>query len=247
MDWFLLPFGRGSATFSGRFSTPKTKPSNFSRVHRHRVGASLRIGAGAAAALLVHRAEADTEGPEARLQSGSIVYGAALTAELLASSGAICPPTATVPCVIGSGGGLAVRAGYRFHFPFYIGGAYEFSKQDAHKSITLAILQQVRAEARYFLPVSGAYVPFLAGGTGAVGYGSAWSIQTYGGVAFLGFGLELELSRTSVMAFMVSYRPIVLLKWRDSVEADRPTGILSMVGLELALEQRVPVYEPPNR
>jgi len=224
-----------------------TKTRIFCRVHRHRVGASLGIGAGAAAALLVHPAQADIERPESRLETGSVVYGAALTAELLASPGAICPPAASVPCVIGSGGGLGVRAGYRFHFPFYIGGAYEFSKQDAHKSITLAILQQVRGEARYFLPVTGAYVPFVAAGTGVVGYGSAWSIQTYGGTAFVTLGLELELSRTSVMAFMVSYRPIVLLKWRDTAQLDRPTGILSMVGLELALEQRVPVYEPPNR
>jgi hypothetical protein len=66
-------------------------------------------------------------------------------------------------------------------------------------------------------------------------------------MAFLGVGLELQLSRTSVMAFIVSYRPILLLTWRDTARLERPTGILSMVGLELALEQRVPIYEPPSR
>jgi len=190
---------------------------------------------------------AEIGGPVSRLETGSIQYGAALTAELLASAGAICPAGASVPCVIGSGGGLGIRAGYRFHSPFYLGGAYEFSKQDAHKSITLAILQQVRAEARYFLPIRGVYVPFLTAGTGAVGYGGQWSLETIGGMAFIGVGMELQLSRTAAMAFIVSYRPILLLTWQDTARLERPTGILSMVGLELALEQRVPIYEPPSQ
>jgi hypothetical protein len=215
-------------------------------VHRHCVGALLGVVAGTIAALAPLVARADVSGPESRLETGSVQYGAALTAELLASSGAICPAGAPLPCIIGSGGGLAVRAGYRFHSPFYIGGSYEFSKQDAHKSITLAILQQARAEARYFLAVRGLYQPFITAGTGAVAYGGQWAAETLGGMAFLGIGVELELSRTAVMAFVVSYRPILLLTWQDTVRTERPTGILSMVGLELALEQRVPVYEPPS-
>jgi hypothetical protein len=182
-----------------------------------------------------------------RLETGSIQYGAAFAAELLASAGAICPADVTVPCVIGSGGGLAVRAGYRFHSPFYLGGSYEFSKQDAHKSITVAILQQLRAEARWYLPIRGVYVPFITAGTGAVGYGGQFALETIGGMAFLGAGVELQLSRTAVMAFIVSYRPILLLTWEDTARLERPTGVLSMVGLELSLEQRVPMYEPPSR
>jgi len=183
---------------------------------------------------------------DSRLHTGSVQYGAALTAELLASAGAICPPAATVPCIIGSGGGLAVRAGYRFHAPFYLGGAYEFSKQDAHKSITLAILQQMRAEARYFPIVGGVSEPFFTAGAGAVGYGGQWSIETLGGMAFVGVGLELQLSRTAVMTFIMSYRPILLLTWQDTAQLERPTGVMSMVGLEVGLEQKVPIYDPPS-
>jgi hypothetical protein len=206
----------------------------------------LGIGVGAAV-LGPTTAWADVPGLESRLETGSVQYGAALTAELLASPGRICPDGASVPCVIGSGGGLAVRAGYRFHSPFYMGGAYEFSKQDAHKSITLAILQQVRAEARWYLPIEGVYTPFITAGTGAVGYGGQFALETIGGMGFLGVGMELQLSRTSVMAFILSYRPILLLTWRDTARLERPTGVLSMIGLELALEQRVPIYEPPSR
>jgi hypothetical protein len=176
-----------------------------------------------------------------------VQYGAALSAEFLASSGAICPEGAATPCVIGSGGGLGVRGGYRFHAPFYLGAAYEFSKHDAHKSIYLAILQQVRAEARYFLPVPGAYRPFLTAGAGAVGYGSQWGLETVGGMAFVGFGLEVEFTRSSLMSLILSYRPILLANWRGSTLLDRPTGVLSLVGLEVGFEQRVPTWEPPGQ
>jgi hypothetical protein len=197
--------------------------------------------------LLPRAARADGEALESRLQTGSIQYGAALTAEILASAGGICPFGAAVPCSIGSGGGVAIRAGYRFHAPFYIGGSYEFSKQDAHKSITLAILQQVRAEVRYFFPVDGAWVPFVTGGLGAVGYGGQWSIDTGGALAFLGVGVELDLSQTAAMAFIISYRPILLLNWQDTAQLERPTGVISMIALELALEEKVPIYEPRGR
>jgi hypothetical protein len=228
-----------------RGSTRKTKARIFARVHRHRVGALLGVVFGAVSSL-DSPARADIENPESRLETGYIQYGAALAAELLASAGAICPQGAAVPCVIGSGGGLGVRVGYRFHSPFYLGAAYEFSKQDAHKSIYLAILQQLRAEARYFIPVRGSYVPFVSLAAGGVGYGSQWSLQTLGGMASLGVGLELELSRTSAMTFIASYRPMLLTNWRGSTLLDRPTGVLSMIGLEIGLEQRVPVYQPAN-
>src|SRR5216110_3262918 len=91
------PLGHGGV----RTLDTRDKAAYFPAVHRHWVGAVLGIAALFAVAL-------------------------APTAELLASAGAICTVGAQVPCVIGSGGGLAVRAGYRFHSPIYIGGSYEF-------------------------------------------------------------------------------------------------------------------------
>jgi hypothetical protein len=184
--------------------------------------------------------------PQSRLESGFIQYGAALTAELLASAGSICPSGADAPCVVGSGGGLAVRVGYRFHSPLYLGGAYEASKQDAHKALTLAILQQLRAEARYILPGTSTLSPFVTGGVGVVFYGSEWALDTWGSQAFLGIGSEIAFSRTALVAISVSYRAILLQPlqvWKDSTY---PTGLMSMVGLEMSFEQRSPTYEPPN-
>jgi hypothetical protein len=202
-------------------------------------GTTARLSVAATA----HPNEATIEPPEVRLEAGSVQIGAALTAELLAGAGNICPGGASYPCVIGSGGGLALRAGYRFHFPLYLGAAYEFSKQDAHESMTLAILQQARLEGRYYLPVQGLAVPYLTGGFGAVAYGSEWSFQAIGGMGFVGLGLEFDFSRTSALALAVTYRPILLGSWHDSSGINRPTGILTMVGVEISLEQRHYVYE----
>jgi len=226
-------------------------------VHRHRAVAHLAIVHAAALILGPASARADVTPanvappniapPENRLDTGYVQYGGALSAEFLASSGGICPEGMSVPCVIGSGGGLGVRAGYRFHAPFYLGMAYEFSKHDAHKAIYLAILQQVRAETRYFLPVPGPYRPFLTAGVGAVGYGSQWSLEAVGGMALIGFGLEVEFTSSSLMSLILSYRPILLKNWQDSALLDRPTGVLSLVGLEVGFEQRMPTYEAPGQ
>jgi len=183
------------------------------------------------------------ESPELRLQTGFVQYGAALAAELVASAGAICPPTSSSPCIIGSGGGLALRVGYRFHAPWYLGVAYEFSKQDAHKAMHVATLQQMRGEARAYLPVRGMFVPFATAGAGFVTYGSEFAVETLGAMVFLGAGLEIQLSRTSMLTFVATYRPMVLTTWEDTTRAERPTGLLSMIGLEVALEQRVPTYQ----
>lgn len=211
---------------------------------RPALGRAAAAGVAIATFTLARQARAAIDPVELRLQTGFVQYGAALAAELVASPGAICPSTSQSPCVIGSGGGLALRMGYRFHAPWYLGVSYEFSKQDAHKAIHVAMLQQLRSEARYYLPVRGAYVPFVTAGGGFVTYGSQFGIATLGGMAFFGAGLEIQLSPTSLFALIASYRPVVLTTWEDTTRAQRPTGLLSMIGLEVAFEQRVPTYQP---
>jgi hypothetical protein len=50
-------------------------------------------------------------------------YGVALVAEAVVSAGDVCPAGAEAPCIFGSGGGLAVRVGYRSRGPWYASGA----------------------------------------------------------------------------------------------------------------------------
>jgi hypothetical protein len=179
----------------------------------------------------------ESASPESRLRAGSLQYGAGLTAEMLASSGAMCSETGDAPCVVGSGGGLTVRFGYRFHAPVFFGAAYECSKLDAHKAIVLPILQQLRGETRLFVPGLLPHAPFFAVGAGAVGYGGEWSVQTYGGMLLGGLGVEWRLSRSTVFTTALTYRPILLKAWVDPTGQARPAGVMSLVAFELSVEQ----------
>jgi len=169
-------------------------------------------------------------------------YGVALTAEVVASAGKICavvtePPT----CILGSGGGIAVRVGRRTAGPWYFGGAYELSKHDASKLYRLAILQQVRAEARHYFDTGRDVEPLALGGVGAAGYGNEWGLDTGGPLAFLGVGLEAQISRRTVAGIALTYRALYLAAFTDTSGSHRESGLASMFGLDIILEQRDPL------
>jgi hypothetical protein len=174
---------------------------------------------------------------DSRFQTGFFQYGAGLTAEMLASAGAVCSETPDAPCVVGSGGGVAVRFGYRYHAPFHLGAVYESSKLDAHKAIVVPILQQLRAEMRYYVPVRLPHSPFLVVGGGVTGYGGAWSVETFGGVLLGGLGVEWHLSPTTLLTTSLTYRPMLLKAWVDPTGQSRPSGVVSFFGLEVSVEQ----------
>src|ERR1700722_11517275 len=88
-----------------------------------------------------------------------IQYGVAFTVEGVAHSGPVCADP-NQPCILGSGGGIDIGVGWRPTDQFYIGGAYEFSKQDSNKLFRLAILQQVRLEVRHYFPTGQSAEPF---------------------------------------------------------------------------------------
>ncbi|MDB4942462.1 MAG: hypothetical protein JWP97_1996 [Labilithrix sp.] len=168
-------------------------------------------------------------------------YGVAFTTEFPTSAGPICD-NVTVPCILGPGGGIAARAGARGAGPWYIGGSYEFSKQDPQKLLRLAILQQLRGEARYYF-VSGRDVePYAAGGAGLAGYGNEWKVDTWGPTAFLGGGVEAQLTRRTVVGLAVNYRLIYFQEFVDSTGSDRAGGLSQMFGIDLVLEQRDPIF-----
>jgi hypothetical protein len=134
----------------------------------------------AVAPLAARGAEPGPEPPPSNVEH--IQYGVALVLET-ALAGNVCPDDATSPCILGSGGGLGLRAGYRSRDPWFFGGAYEFSRQDSSNLIRLAILQQLRFEVRYYLDRGTRTTPFAAGALGGMLYGGEWSASTGGGVA----------------------------------------------------------------
>jgi hypothetical protein len=171
-------------------------------------------------------------------------YGAAILALVNLDSGAMCgdgvrsPITGRAPCILGSGGGVVLRGGYRSPGPWYIGGAYAFAKMDSSNLFRLGILQQLWAEMRY-LPVTGYRVaPFGTWGLGGVVYGNEWGVETGGAMLFAGGGLQFEVSRVAVVGLSFVYKPALIVGWTDTAGYIRPTGVANFFGLDLQLEVR---------
>ena len=169
-------------------------------------------------------------------------YGVAFAVESVISPGPTCPiATETVkpkPCILGSGSGLALRAGYRAPGPFYIGGAYQFTKMDSSNLYRLGIFQQLRAEVRYLPDIGYRVSPYVQLGVGAVAYGNEWGAETGGGQIFMGLGVEAEVSRLAVLGAGFVYRPTLIAAWTDTARQERPLGVAQFVGLDLILEVR---------
>jgi hypothetical protein len=179
--------------------------------------------------------ESLTRPPPPPARRPSLQYGVAITVEDVLSAGPVCsaPPT---PCILGSGGGIAIRVGWRPTEDFYLGGTYELSKQDPDKLYLLGTLQQARIELRHYFPTGRATEPFLMAGAGLAGYGNEWSVDTWGPSATLGAGAEFELSGGLLLDAALVYRPIYLRSFGDSSSLAHGAGVTQFLALEVAIE-----------
>jgi hypothetical protein len=171
-------------------------------------------------------------------------YGVSFTGEFVAAAGPICKNAGiggNAPCIFGSGGGVAIRVGYRSAGPWYLGGAYELSKQDPSQLYRLAILQQLRGEARYYVPTGWDASPFGSAGFGVAVYGNEGSIDTVAPSVFAAIGAEAQLSRRVVVGVALAYRALYFTSFTDTSGTSREAGIASVVGLDLSLEARDPL------
>lgn len=164
-------------------------------------------------------------------------YGVAFATEQIVSAGAICH-NAALPCVLGSGGGIVVRGGWRSSGPLYLGVAYEVTKQDANKLYRLGLLQQARVEGRFYFMTARVTEPYISASAGLAGYGNQWSVDTWGPGGSLGAGLEYQITRQTVVGLAASYRMIYFSQFTDTAGAARDGGIGQLFGLDLVLEQR---------
>ncbi|MCC6648631.1 MAG: hypothetical protein IT374_24070 [Polyangiaceae bacterium] len=192
------------------------------------------VGIPLCAASLALPARAD----EPRSVIDFVQYGAAFAAETRLARSKVCPSGAEEPCILGSGGGVVLRAAHRDHHGYSIGGAYEFSKQDASNILNLPILQQLRAEGRLYLTQKTRTAPFLFAGLGAVGYGNEWALETWGGVATAGVGVAHECTREVFCGASLGYRAILLDGFRDKAGQARPSGLSHFLAFEILLEVR---------
>jgi hypothetical protein len=170
-----------------------------------------------------------------------VQYGVAFTTELVITTGSMCSDATR--CVLGSGGGFAARLGRRSAGPWYFGGAYELTKQNPNSLYRFATLQQLRSEVRWYKATGLDTQPYASAGFGFVGYGNEWSVDTWGPAAFLGIGLESQLSRRTVVGVALTYRAVGLKSFFDTSNAFHPASVSSFMSLELSLEERDPIVQ----
>jgi hypothetical protein len=168
-------------------------------------------------------------------QHSYVQFGVGLAAEVVGSPGPICSNVSN--CILGSGGGLVVRVGWRPVDRWYLGGAYEVSKQDPNQLYRLGILQQLRFEARRYFPTGRESTPFVLVGAGASGYGDEWRVDTWGVNATLGGGLEVELG-AAVVAVSLAYRPMYFEGWSDTSGIPHDAGVAHFLSLEVSIESK---------
>ena len=186
-------------------------------------------------------AATDRPGDRARptpLEVDYAQYGLGLGGDLSLTSGPICPAKAKTPCILGSGGGLAIRGGYRPSGPWYFGGAYQFSKLDSNNLFRLGIFQQLRGEMRYFVDLGSRVTPYVEWGAGGVIYGNEWGADTGGAEALAGGGIEFEITRFAVVGLHLAYEPVLLAGYLDTTGQQRTTGISQFLRMELTVELR---------
>ncbi len=173
------------------------------------------------------------------LDTPYLQYGVAITTEAVTDAGKMCAAP-KVPCILQSGGGIVARLGRRSAGPWYIGGAYELSKQDPSSLYRFATLQQVRAEARYYLNTGLDTYPYASASSGAATYGDEWGVDTYGPIESLGIGVESQISRRTVVGLSFSYRLLLLKDFRDSAGYERGESLVQIAGFDLFVEERSP-------
>jgi hypothetical protein len=191
------------------------------------------------------RAAAES-GPRSRSSLDYFQYGVALSAETKAHGGDVCPPGSLTPCILGSGGGLAVRVALRSRGPWLAGGAYEFSRHESSNLLRLAILQQLRGEVRYYLDRGTRLTPYAGAGVGLAAFGPEWGMDTGGLVTTLGGGVEFQITQSTVVGCAAMYRAFLLRGFTDSTGQHRSDryfgfGLAHFVGLELVFEVRDPL------
>ncbi|NUP06661.1 MAG: hypothetical protein HOW73_11455 [Polyangiaceae bacterium] len=176
------------------------------------------------------------EGTPTPLQVDYAQYGVAFAGECLVAPGEIWPSDAAAPCILGPGGGPVLRGAYRPAGPWYIGGAYQFAKLDSNNLYRLGILQELRAEMRYFFDVGSRFTPYATWALGGMIYGNEFGADTGGVTTFAGGGVELEITRFAVLSLNLAYQPMLFFGFDDSAGQERLAGVAHFIHLDLGIE-----------
>src|SRR3954462_6441169 len=173
-------------------------------------------------------------------------YGVSLHTLTLLDGGAVCPTGAKTPCIVGSGGGLGLRVGYRSRGPFYLGASFQLSRLNSSNLLRLGILQRLLAEGRYYFDRGNRVTPYLLGGAGGAIYGNEWGASSGGAAFSFGVGLEYQISERTVVTLLPTYQPILFRRFYDSTGQERAAGPLGFglahwLAVQIIIEARDPL------
>lgn len=186
-----------------------------------------------------------TASTPAHLAQAFLQYGLAFTGEFILDPGPICNFSGSPSCILGGGGGLTLRIGRRLRGPLYFGAAYEFSKMDSSQLYRVGILQQARAEGRYYIFTGRSTEPWVGATVGAAAYGNLWGFDTGGPLFGASVGTEFQISTVVVLGLALSYRAMLFAPFVDSANTARPppgtdAGFAHLIGIDLIIESRDP-------
>jgi hypothetical protein len=170
-------------------------------------------------------------------------YGVSLHTLTLLHSDAVCPDDA---CIIGSGGGLGLRMGYRSRGALYLGASFQISRLNSSNLLRLAILQRLTVDGRYYFDRGNRLTPYLLASLGGAVYGNEFSATTGGLAASLGFGLEYQISERTVVTLQPVYQPVLFRRFTDALGrtlANGPLGfgIAHWLAVQVVIEARDPL------
>jgi hypothetical protein len=173
-------------------------------------------------------------------------YGVSLHTLTLLDGGSVCPVGAPTPCILGSGGGLGLRAGYRSRGPFYLGASFQLSRLNSSNLLRLGILQRLVAEGRYYFDRGNRLTPYLLGGLGGAIYGNEWGASSGGAAFSLGVGFEYQISERTVVTLLPTYQPVLFRRFYDSTGQSRAEGPLGFglahwLAVQVIIEARDPL------
>jgi opacity protein-like surface antigen len=190
------------------------------------------------------RAQTSVLPPPTRVEY--LQYGVSLHTLTLLDGGAVCPAGARTPCILGSGGGLGLRAGYRSRGPFYLGATFQLSRLNSSNLLRLGILQRLLAEGRYYFDRGNRLTPYLLAGLGGAIYGNEWGASSGGAALSLGVGLEYQISERTVVTLLPTYQPVLFRRFHDSTGQARADGLLGFglahwLAVQVIIEARDPL------
>lgn len=192
------------------------------------------------------RAQAAADPPPTSVEY--MQYGVSLHTLTLLDGGDVCPKGAPTPCIMGAGGGLGLRMGYRSRGPFYLGASFQLSRLNSSNLLRLAILQRLSAEGRYYFDRGNRLTPYLLGGLGGAIYGNEWAANAAGIALSLGVGVEYQISAQTVVAFVPTYQPIAFRRFTDATGQDRAEGLFGFgIAHWLAVQVMIEARDPVSR